>query len=826
MTANANNSHPKWIAAAIAMIFVLSAAAVCSDTASAAEGEEANTIDVDETFTNVLMLASALLSKEPSEGAKEISGEYDVGANEVLDDLVLKDGAVLNFSNSALMTVDDLFVEGNVKLVNKDGSDIGILAGSVYVAGVKCSKDDVRIYTDKSVSIDAKLESSGFFDPDSVTFDPSKGIKGSASAKISTDGFLGLSGAKDLRLYPGSGSVAVEMSASYDLGGFYKSLKDNLDGVVLDKSSTAKLVDYLYNKMVYPDVSFVAKVAKASYDGTTVSDSTVTFASSQASKSMSLGVSIGSGEGDTACDKLVLNASFSLLKAEVSGSAGTLVLKNMRTGIGASENSVEIKDLKFDFSSRGDKLVEVVAANIFDGPQAVVDALTDSDAAISGTSNFQAGSVKGSGSSASEGVPASFSFQAEGMEYHADVDSKTGTSVRGSTSELSYHVEGKGVKQSLRLTDFSEDITTSEKNVFSILKFVKFEEKAQDPEGAGIPVDADYKAAALDLLDGMTVKGSVSIGTLDQVLTVGTEGADFRETKASMTGSDKANFKSAVDVKFSTDKATERITLAGTLTPQFSDSAVGYSKVVSSGSSGVEGDEITMKNIKMDVQPLKVETALDDIKDLSKLAAGIDMKVSLKANVEKNSWSTGSGTTAYAERVSMGKAAFDTNIVELAGLPTAELPASHGDSLAIDSYKVSDRGSVDMKSFADVVAKADSSSRIKGASYEYKFDAAGAESLHMAGTETVVDGKDVKYTKASDVDSVAYLVKNEAGYYDVATDKPAGSSIPVFNTQGAPAPSNGGSGDSTMLYVAIAVIALVLIALVAYFLMKKRGSGA
>jgi hypothetical protein len=70
------------------------------------------------------------------------------------------------------------------------------------------------------------------------------------------------------------------------------------------------------------------------------------------------------------------------------------------------------------------------------------------------------------------------------------------------------------------------------------------------------------------------------------------------------------------------------------------------------------------------------------------------------------------------------------------------------------------------------------------------------------------------------MDSVAYLSKNEAGYYEVVTDGSA-DSVPIYNVKNSD-PAKG--GDNTMLYVAIAVIAIVVIALAAYFLLKKRSA--
>ncbi|MBO4568627.1 MAG: hypothetical protein J5674_01380, partial [Candidatus Methanomethylophilaceae archaeon] len=374
MTSNSTIGRSKWIAAAVAMIFMVSAAAVCLDAAYAAGDDEPETFDVDETFTSIFGIISFLFIEEPSDDATVISNDHDVNHSEEYDDLVLKDGAVLNFNNGAVLSADRLFIEGNVKFVNADGSKPRLFAESVFLEGCRCLLTDTALTTDKSVTVDAKKTTTGFYDPSSGTLDTSKGMKESLDAKIYIDGYMELSGKTQAKFYSGNGSPAVEFYADYDLDGFYKSLKDNLDGMVMDASSVSKVVDYLANKLVYPDIDLGMKVAKATAGSATVSDVSVTFVSSQADGDIAFGLNVGSSEGDFECEKLVLNAVRSLEKTDISGSADRLVSKSAGSNIGAAKQTAEFRNLKFSFSTEEDKVLEIVAANIADGPQAVIDA--------------------------------------------------------------------------------------------------------------------------------------------------------------------------------------------------------------------------------------------------------------------------------------------------------------------------------------------------------------------------------------------------------------------------------------------------------------------
>ena len=811
MTSNSTIVRPKWIAAAAVMIFMISAAAVCCDTASAAGNEEVETIDVDKTFTTVFSLVSFFLMDEPTSGAKVISGPHDVSKNERYDELVLDDGAVLNFSNSARMTVGNLFIDGNVKFVNTDGSDSRLYAESVFLSGYMCLLSDTTFYTDKSVTIDSQKETTGFYDLETGELDFSKGMVESVDAKIYTDGYIGFAGKSSGKVYSGNGAPAVELFAGYDLDGFYDSLKKNLDGLVIDESAMSKISDYIVNKMVYPEIDLALAVAKISNDLTTMSDVEVSFVSSQADGDVTLEMSVGSSEGDLECEKLKMSISGSLTKAEVSGSAGHLVAKRTGTDVASANQNAEFKNLKFSISSAEKDIIPVVMANILDGPQAVIDALADSDAEFSGTSYISADSVKGAGSVTVDGVTNSLTFDLEGFEYSTDVDTN-GSAVKGSASLLDVKSEGSGNSQWIKITDISGDLTSNGKNAFSILKLIPLDDKEHS--------EADYVPAIMEFLDGLSIKGDVCLRNLDQRSISGTVGLDYEEVKTTISGDSMNNFQSALDLKFSADKDTGNVGITGTATPAFSGSALGYGKVLISDDTGVNGNEVTLTNIKMETQAIKIDTTLEDLmngvfpEDLANLSVAVD------ADVEKNSWSTGTGSTAYAEKIVMKSAEFDTNVSDLMEFSTVDLPASAGDALRIDSYDVSDRGTGSMLEFADVVAKADGGSTIKGSSYEFRYDESGKESLYIADTETVIDGTDTKYKETSDVDSVAYLVKNEAGYYEVVNDVSA-DSVPIYNVKGKE-PSK--SGDNTMLYVAIAVIAIVLIALIAYFLLKKRSA--
>jgi hypothetical protein len=809
MTSYFTIGRSKWVAAAVAMVFMVSVAAVCFDSASAAGDEK--TVDVDETFATVFGLVSFLFNEEPSNYAKVISGSYDVDKNERYGELVLGDGAVLNFSNSARLIVNRLFIDGDVKIVNKDCSNPRLSAESVFFAGYKCPLTDFTFFTDKSVAFDVDKKTTGFYDLFSKNFDPSKGIEESLDVRIYTDGYIGLEDKVSGKVYSGNGSPAVRFHASYDLDGFYDSLKKSLDGQASDPSITSKISDYILEKMVYPEIDLGMNVAKVSTDAVTMSDVAVTFVSSQSESDIALGMSIGSSEGDLVCKGLDLKVSGSLKKTDVSGSAEHLVAKGTGSGVAATEQSAEFEDLEFTFSTMGSDILKEIADSILDGPQAVIDALADSDAKVSGSSHVSAGSVKGVGPVTVDGVAKTLRFGAEAFEYRADVDTAAGSAVKASVSVLDVNIDGNKDSQTLRMTDFSEDLTTNGKNVFGILKLVPFDED---------PSETDYRPAMLEYLDGLSVKGGVYVGNFDMMSVSGTEGVDYAESMASINGNLKKNFESLLDLKFSADEGTGKVRIAGAVTPSFSDSAVGYGKTFVSDRSGVNGDEVTLSNIKVGALAVDVETFLDDIMNGKYPADMAGMKVAISADVVKNSWSTGEGSTAYAEKVRMGTARFDTTISDLMEFSTVDLPASSGGALSIDSYKASDRGTGPIMEFADVVSKADVSSTVRGSSYEFKYDESGKESLYIADTETIIDGVDVKYKEASDKDSVAYLVKNEAGYYEVAADG-VSDSVPVYNVEGKE-PAKG--GDNTMLYIAIAVIAVILIALAAFFMLKKRSA--
>ena len=430
MTSYYSIGRSKWVAAAAAMVFMVSAAAVCCDSVSAAGDEK--TVDVDETFATVFGLVSLFFNEEPSNYAKVISGSYDVNKNERYGELVLSDGAVLNFSNSARLIVDRLFIDGDVKIMNRDGSNPRISADSVFFAGYRCLLADFTFSTDKSVTFDVDRKTTGFYDLSSNDFDPSKGIEESLDVRIYTDGYIGLEGEISGKVYSGNGSPAVGFHASYDLDGFYDSLKKSLDGQASDLSIISKVSDYILDKMVYPGIDLGMNVAKVSTDAVTMSDVAVTFVSSQSDGDIVLGMSIGSSEGDLACEGLDLKVSGSLTKTDVSGSAEHLAVKGTGAGVSSTEQSAEFEDLEFSFSTMGGDVLKAIADSILDGPQAVIDALADSDAEVSGSSRVSAGSVKGAGPVTVDGVAKTLRFGAEGFEYRADVDTAAGSAVKGS----------------------------------------------------------------------------------------------------------------------------------------------------------------------------------------------------------------------------------------------------------------------------------------------------------------------------------------------------------------------------------------------------------
>lgn len=802
----------KWIAAAVVMVFMISAMAVCCDKASAAGEEETEVIDVDETFTSIFGLVSLLFMDEPSSDAKVISGAYDVDKNEQYEELVLEDGAVLNFSNSAKLSAESLFIDGTVKFVNKDDSDPRLYAETIFISGYRSLLSNTTFFTDKSVTVDAKKETTGFYDPDTGELDPSKGMKESADVKVYADGYVSFAGKTSGKIYSGGGSPAVELSVSYDLDGFYDSLKKNLDGLVVDESAMSKISDYIINNLVYPEIDLGLKVAKISDESTTMSDLALSFVSSRTGGDVTLKMSVGSSEGDLECENLDLSVSRSLTKTEISGNAGHLVAKKTGANIAAVEQNAEFKNLKFNFTTAEKDVIQTVVANIVDGPQAIIDALADSDAEISGTSHISADSVKGAGPVNVDGVVNNLTVNIEGFEYSTDVDTATGSVVKGSASLLDVKSEGNGSSQQLYATDFSEDLTTNGKNVFSILKLIQFNDE--------YPSETEYGPAILEYLDGLSVKGDVYLGNYNQKSVTGTEGFDYEETETIITGNDKKNFQADLDLKFAAEKDTGKISVTGTAAPGFSDSALGYGKVLTSDDLGVNGNEVTLTNINMEVQAIKIDTTLDDIMSGKYPETLANLEAAVDADIVKNSWCTGEGSKAYAEKIKMESAKFDAKVSDLMEFSTVDIPASTGNALVIESYNVSDRGTGSVMEFADVVAMADSGSAIKGSSYEFKYDESGKESLCIADTETVINGTDTKYKETSDVDAVAYIVKNDAGYYEVVTDS-AADSVPVYNVAGKE-PSK--SGDNTMLYIAIAVIAIILIALAAYFLLKKRSA--
>ena len=378
--------YSKWIAAAIALIFMCTAVAVVSDSATAAEDDPASTLDVDDLFT---LGASLLYSKtyaEPASDATVISGNYDVSSSKSISCISLVDGAVLNFSNSAVLTTDALFIDGNVKLVNTDGSDVSIAASKIYLSNFSAMSGESILGFDKTVTIDSAASQSGFYDPATSAFDPSKGIKLSGEASIFTEGTLTITqGNNVVNLYSESGAAAVSMTSSIDLTDMYKSMKEKLDGASLDDIYVV-LVDYLYNSLVYPEIAMDMDIANISGAFGKMKGVVVSLKSGQTSKMIESEADIASSEGQLPCTTLKAGASLSLIKAKVYATADELIVKNDK----GYEKPLVVKldTMNLERSTRGDKIIQVIAENYNpDDLQAMFDSLAASDMDLD--SNFK-----------------------------------------------------------------------------------------------------------------------------------------------------------------------------------------------------------------------------------------------------------------------------------------------------------------------------------------------------------------------------------------------------------------------------------------------------
>ncbi len=820
-------SNSKWVVAVIAMVLVSTAVVACSESVSAADEEQTGTVNVEETFGSFAAMFYGLAYSEPPARSTFIAETLDVSRSDSIDYISLVDGAVVNLSNSAVITIGELYIDGTVKVVNTDGSKPVVNVSSLYFSNYNTFMNDVQFIVDKSVTFVSSAEDSGFIDMNTMAFDPSKGIKGSSSVDINVDGTLTIvrGGVDTIVLGSGGNSPAFSMDVDVDLTDTYNSLKKNLDGVSTEEVIT-KLVDYMYNNMVYPEVSIDIDIAAVSGSFGEMKDISVSVDSSQKNKLVDVEMSIGSSEGILNCSNYKAGISFSLLKAEVSASADKLsvefVDKNDNT------NKIDIVGMDFDLSTKGDKLLQIVAQNLNTSDiQATIDAIADSDMEIEGTYKFSAAKMSGDVTAETNygyqmtaygamNDTQNTKFSIVDINFNSDVDTATGSTVKGVIGDMESTVTNSLTTTTVKMSGFTEDVKTTNKNVLSILKFVKV---ASDSTEDGPQVDFDYRSAIVDFLDGAEVKGDISIGTYEQIIN-----GDTYVNQVSLTGGTGVNLNADVDAKFTTVAETGAIKMTAEVDPEFTDKAVLYTKTYEGADNVYSGSESTFKNISLDISNLGFDGTVDQIGDVSKATGDFE----LKADVVNNTWTSGSGTTAYGESVDMTSAVYKTSVADIANTISkgGEIGPSSGAALVENSYKVSDRGTAPMTNFADLVEKADSVNTIKGSSFEYAYSEAGdMASASISDIVTVIDGTESKITDVSTTDPAAYLVKNEAGYYEVTTDASAASEgIPVYSVENKVQPAS--ESDNTMLYIAIAIIAIIVIALIAYFLLKKRGSKA
>lgn len=798
--------YSKWIAAAIALIFMCTAVAVVSDSATAAEDDPASTLDVDDLFT---LGASLLYSKtyaEPASDATVISGNYDVSSSKSISCISLVDGAVLNFSNSAVLTTDALFIDGNVKLVNTDGSNVSIMASKIYLSNFSAMSGESILGFDKTVTIDSAASQSGFYDPATSAFDPSKGIKLSGEASIFTEGTLTITqGNNVVNLYSESGAAAVSMTSSIDLTDMYKSMKEKLDGASLDDIYVV-LVDYLYNSLVYPEIAMDMDIANISGAFGKMKGVVVSLKSGQTNKMIEVEADIASSEGQLQCTNLKAGASLSLIKAKVYATADELTVKNDK----GYEKPLVVKldTMNLELSTRGDKIIQVIAENYNpDDLQAMFDSLAASDMDLDSNFKLIANSISVTGNTNAD---TNVDCTAKGVSLISDNNTKTGSKVDISVEDLFCKTVSEK-DTTVKMTDFNGDINVKYgKNLLEVFKFVKV--IPPNNNGDNPKVDFDKIGAATYLLNGATAKGNISIGTFESVTNDAVSVNEF-----SLTGGTGNNFSTPIDAKITTDSATNAFTMTADFEPQFSDKAKLYSKSYQAYGGAFDGNEVTFSKITLDTETLTVKGAIaqPDVDIQS------SMIFTMTADVDTKNWeSAETGTAAYGQAINMSSA-YTKSDINAASVVT---PLSQsGRDISISHYTINDRGTEAISSFDDFVSMANVTDTLKGSEYKSVFNEYGTlTSLSTANTVTVLNGTETKYTDISDTKPVAYLVTGDDGYYDITADSSAASAAPIYNIGAAPEPSSG--GDNTMLYIAIAIIAIILIALIAYFLMKKRNA--
>ena len=259
----------------------------------------------------------------------------------------------------------------------------------------------------------------------------------------------------------------------------------------------------------------------------------------------------------------------------------------------------------------------------------------------------------------------------------------------------------------------------------------------------------------------------------------------------------------------------------GTYDLDFSRFATLYYKSYSCTSAGFEGTEVIIEGPTADIQDLVIEGKASDFKDRMKAASTASLKVSVTSDIVLNSWAS-QGTSAYGETLDMDDVSFTTTVIDLDSVRKGDIPATAGGTIVVTSYKMADRGTGSYSEFSDFAAKAESTSSIGGVSFDYQ-PGQSVNALYIGDATSTIGGTEKKYTEVSKEAPVAYLSKNAAGFYEVYDRSQAvADEIPVYNVEGKAVSDS----DNTMLYVAIAIIVLVAAALAAYFILKRRGSGA
>ncbi len=798
--------YPKWIAAAIALIFMCTAVAVVSDSATAAEDDQADTMDVEAIFSQGASLLYSYAYAEPASDATVISGSYDVSSSKSISCISLVDGAVLNFSNSAVLTTDALFIDGTVKFVNTDGSDVSVAASKIYLSNYSAMSGETILGFDKTVTIESTASQSGFYDPATSIFDPSKGIKLSGEATILTDGTLTVTqGSSVVNLYSESGAAAVSMTASIDLTDMYKSMKEKLDGVPLDNIYTA-LVDYMYNSLVYPEIAMDMDIANISGAFGKMKGVDFSLKSGQTNKMIEIETDIASSEGQLQCTNFKAGASLSLIKAKIYANADELIVNSDR----GYEKPLVIKlnTMDLELSTRGDKIIQVIAENYNPNDlQAMFDSLAASDMDLDSSFKLIANSISVTGNT---NAVTDVDCTAKGVSLTSDSNTKTGSKVDISVEDFFCKTVSEK-DTAVKMTDFTGDLSVKYgKNILEAFKFVKV--IPPNADGDNPKVDFDRVGAITYLLNGATVKGDVSVGTFESVTNDAVSVNEF-----SLTGGTGNNFSTPIDAKITTDSATNAFTMTADFEPQFSDKAKLYSKSYQTYGGAFDGNEVTFSKITLDTETLTVKGAIaqPDVDIQS------SMIFTMTADVDTKNWeSAETGTAAYGQAINMSSAYTKSDI----NAASAVTPLSQsGRDISISHYTINDRGTEAISNFDDFVSMANVTDTLKGSEFKSVFNEYGTlTSLSTANTVTVLNGTETKYTDISDTKPVAYLVTGDDGYYDITADSSAASAAPIYNIGAAPEPSSG--GDNTMLYIAIAIIAIILIALIAYFLMKKRNA--